>query len=366
MRAPTQIRGFFEMSDPASVSDADSRGVFIAVVSGEDTGSDGHSGSDKKIDEDSSHHSATNIDVSTVGTGAHPPFHFPDILVSKESFAAGLHVGQQIRWTTKGLEEDPTVTADTCEEDFWDNNAIDLASAVGNLRVSEDQCASSVDAQCTTQSHSSEVLNHNRQENMPISTVPDSTSDLGHFPRPREVTSFKEARSIVQDCSMVLGMHPDQAAEHILDFALRNNKPCAFIPCCVYARQFPRRRTAAGTPVRKYGELVEYLLGKLSVCVLCSDPAASSTSTDTSSCDYIPPSLAQFGIVEMDFEGKNLLIFYTAGRPLLADPYAVQAHVSRGPAQLKHWWALSDTSIKDRDNSLSREVTEDSHESNNI
>lgn len=52
----------------------------------------------------------------------------------------------------------------------------------------------------------------------------------------------------------------DQAAEPIarLGFALR--VPWASVPCCVYARDFPRRRLRDGTPVRSYEELISYLL----------------------------------------------------------------------------------------------------------
>eukprot|EP00884_Botryococcus_braunii_P010341 jgi/Botrbrau1/19308/Bobra.0073s0047.1 len=43
-------------------------------------------------------------------------------------------------------------------------------------------------------------------------------------------------------CSIVVGLHPDQATDPILEFALAFGKPFAIIPCCVFARQFPHRR----------------------------------------------------------------------------------------------------------------------------
>jgi hypothetical protein len=34
----------------------------------------------------------------------------------------------------------------------------------------------------------------------------------------------------------VVGMHPDQATEAILQFALECRKPFAIVPCCVFPR----------------------------------------------------------------------------------------------------------------------------------
>lgn len=40
----------------------------------------------------------------------------------------------------------------------------------------------------------------------------------------------------------VVGLHPDQATDSILDFALECGKPFAIVPCCVFPRLFPHRR----------------------------------------------------------------------------------------------------------------------------
>ncbi|GIL68582.1 hypothetical protein Vafri_21834, partial [Volvox africanus] len=49
-------------------------------------------------------------------------------------------------------------------------------------------------------------------------------------------------RKLLLGCSMVVGLHPDQATEAILDFALECGKPFALVPCCVFPRLFPNRR----------------------------------------------------------------------------------------------------------------------------
>lgn len=70
----------------------------------------------------------------------------------------------------------------------------------------------------------------------------------------------------LQSCSFVLGLHPDQATDSIVDFAMQFNKPFAVVPCCVFPRQFQHRRLfvagAAVQPVLTHAELVEHLLQK--------------------------------------------------------------------------------------------------------
>ncbi|KAG2442019.1 hypothetical protein HYH02_009811 [Chlamydomonas schloesseri] len=51
-----------------------------------------------------------------------------------------------------------------------------------------------------------------------------------------------EAERLLHGCSLVVGLHPDQATDSILDFALECGKPFAIVPCCVFPRLFPHRR----------------------------------------------------------------------------------------------------------------------------
>ena len=51
-----------------------------------------------------------------------------------------------------------------------------------------------------------------------------------------------------EECSVVVGMHPDEATEAIVDFARVRGKPFAVVPCCVFPAMFPDRR------VRRDGE----------------------------------------------------------------------------------------------------------------
>ena len=59
-------------------------------------------------------------------------------------------------------------------------------------------------------------------------------------------------------CSLLVGMHPDQALNPIVDLALALNKPFAVVPCCVYARDFPGRKLPDGSAVRSFEELLSW------------------------------------------------------------------------------------------------------------
>lgn len=68
--------------------------------------------------------------------------------------------------------------------------------------------------------------------------------------------------SILEKASLVIGMHPDQATEPIVDYCLSVGKPFAVLPCCVFPTQFPDRRLPDGSPVVAYSQFVDYLQAK--------------------------------------------------------------------------------------------------------
>ena len=112
------------------------------------------------------------------------------------------------------------------------------------------------------------------------------------------------------DCSVVVGMHPDQATEAIVDFAAKFGKPFAVVPCCVFPQLFPHRTVPAGgdrdgdgdgddtpvdgvgdgkvTPVTERRQLVRYL--------------ARKTKGD---------------VAFLDFEGANQVVYSVAPPPPL-------------------------------------------------
>mmetsp|Transcript_5790 Transcript_5790/g.10239 ORF Transcript_5790/g.10239 Transcript_5790/m.10239 type:complete len:338 (+) Transcript_5790:33-1046(+) len=78
----------------------------------------------------------------------------------------------------------------------------------------------------------------------------------------KKVPPLDDLREMLKDVSVFVGMHPDQAAEAVVDAAIQFRKAFAVLPCCVYSKQFPNRRKRDGTLVSTYDILVEYLMEK--------------------------------------------------------------------------------------------------------
>jgi hypothetical protein len=68
--------------------------------------------------------------------------------------------------------------------------------------------------------------------------------------------------SVLEGASILIGMHPDQATEPIVDMALKHCKPFAVVPCCVFAHENPHRRLRTGGEVNTTLDFVQYLMEK--------------------------------------------------------------------------------------------------------
>jgi hypothetical protein len=66
---------------------------------------------------------------------------------------------------------------------------------------------------------------------------------------------------LIEQADLIVGMHPDKAAEFIVDYCLRVGKSFAVVPCCVFPNSFPHRRLE-GKEVRECDDFVEYLKRK--------------------------------------------------------------------------------------------------------
>eukprot|EP01038_Epipyxis_sp_PR26KG_P009435 gene9435-12714_t len=121
---------------------------------------------------------------------------------------------------------------------------------------------------------------------------------------------YKKAQEIIQNCSIIVGVHPDQATEHIIDFSLRNNKPFAIVPCCVCNKQFPKRKTSDGMSVKVYKDFIDYLIAK-------SDSIKA---------------------VQMDFEGRNILLYSIPSYvPIGIQPDTIMPLICKGIANYENW-----------------------------
>ncbi|CAD7934678.1 unnamed protein product [Amoebophrya sp. A120] len=68
--------------------------------------------------------------------------------------------------------------------------------------------------------------------------------------QPREATvlgssvlseALDHYQEIIAKTDFIVAMHPDQAAEAVVDLALHLDVPFFLVPCCVYAKEFPKR-----------------------------------------------------------------------------------------------------------------------------
>ena len=68
-------------------------------------------------------------------------------------------------------------------------------------------------------------------------------------------------REAFTKASLVVGLHPDEATELIVDLALKASRPFAVVPCCVFAEAF-KRQLPCGKEVRSLNDFVSYLRAK--------------------------------------------------------------------------------------------------------
>ena len=115
---------------------------------------------------------------------------------------------------------------------------------------------------------------------------------------------FSEAvRLHLASCSLVVGLHPDQATDSILEFALAHGKPFAIVPCCVFPTLFTNRRLRGG------GNRATELLGQ-SVPVADGDLSAA----DSGACDSAAADVADDGVGGVPVVSHGQLVAYLAER----------------------------------------------------
>ena len=82
-----------------------------------------------------------------------------------------------------------------------------------------------------------------------------------------ENTLDGDIRSVLEDCTLLIGLHADAATECIVDAALRNNIPFVVVPCCVFPNLFHTRtifheESGRTEVVRNHEQFCRYLLQK--------------------------------------------------------------------------------------------------------
>jgi hypothetical protein len=93
-------------------------------------------------------------------------------------------------------------------------------------------------------------------------TTNDNSANATIKSNSTEITDAAIARKKLKRCSLLIGLHPDQAAGDIVDYALSKNIPYCRVPCCVYSQLFTKRKLKDGTVVTTYDQLIDWLCEK--------------------------------------------------------------------------------------------------------
>jgi len=107
-----------------------------------------------------------------------------------------------------------------------------------------------------------------------------------HFVKPWDLSvsaeSFHNLKRKLRGCSAIVGLHPDQSTDYIIDYAIKTTKPFAVIPCCLHSKQFSGKRNSKRQAIRDFDKLLEFYKQK--------DPGRIFSKT-------------------LDFDGKNTVLY---------------------------------------------------------
>jgi len=72
--------------------------------------------------------------------------------------------------------------------------------------------------------------------------IDDNDDDDNSKKNKNIITKADEALRIINNVDLIVGFHPDQVTEAIVDLALLLNVPYCIVPCCVFPKEFSNRR----------------------------------------------------------------------------------------------------------------------------
>ena len=78
----------------------------------------------------------------------------------------------------------------------------------------------------------------------------------------RKMFKLDTCDELIKGCSLIIGMHPDEATVDIVDVALNKKINFAVVPCCVFHNKFPERKLKNGKDVVEYQDLIQFILEK--------------------------------------------------------------------------------------------------------
>ena len=78
----------------------------------------------------------------------------------------------------------------------------------------------------------------------------------------RKMFTLDTCDELIKGCSLIVGMHPDEATVDIVDVALSKKINFAVVPCCVFHKKFPDRKLKNGKEVVEYPDIIQFILEK--------------------------------------------------------------------------------------------------------
>lgn len=78
----------------------------------------------------------------------------------------------------------------------------------------------------------------------------------------RKMFTLNTCNELIDGCSLIIGMHPDEATVDIVDVALSKKINFAVVPCCVFHNKFPDRKLKNGKEVVEYPDIIQFILEK--------------------------------------------------------------------------------------------------------
>ena len=78
----------------------------------------------------------------------------------------------------------------------------------------------------------------------------------------RKMFTLDTCDELIKGCSLIIGMHPDEATVDIVDVALAKKINFAVVPCCVFHNKFPDRKLKNGKEVVEYPDIIQFIMEK--------------------------------------------------------------------------------------------------------
>ena len=101
-----------------------------------------------------------------------------------------------------------------------------------------------------------------RGATLPKSKIKDLKKKNIKIEEERKMFKLETCDELIKGCSLIIGMHPDEATVDIVDVALDKKINFAIVPCCVFHNKFPDRKLKNGKDVIEYPDIIQFILEK--------------------------------------------------------------------------------------------------------